>query len=663
MLQILLAIIFVVAAVVAPKFISDKEYEGRWNEGDQKYDKHVKSFGWLRGIIRGVCVVCALLSIFATSFVYVSSDEVGHLKRIYFAKSMKPGQIIAMNGEKGPQAEIIPPGFHFSLFIRFLNDIHREDVVEIPEGSYGYLTARDGEPLRPDQMYADAFDPAQFGQMVTQAKFFLKNGGQKGPQTSIITPGKWRINRFLWDVKIMHAKKIEAGHVGVIKSNVYSRVDFGNLKTEKPLDCTPVQEKTANDQDLAVPIVPVGCIGVWETALNPGEFYINEKAYKVIDVDTRVQTWEYKGGFTRRYIDLKVQANGDITQTEGSDVIEKPAHAADEAVLTRVEGWVVPQELRALVQVTPKNAPFVVASVGGLQEVEDRILTPAIKSVVRNVVGGSVTVDEVVFEEVKEFIYGENGGQVIDKETGQPITKMVLRPVIDKKTDQPKTKTVIRPTKVLDLVENRPLLENEVELIVHDEGLKAGVDIKEIRFGDPAIPPELLVARQREQLAQQMRSAFIEEQKSQEERIITENKKATADQQSTLVEADIQEQRSIRIARAKKNEGQGEKDKLDLIAQGQKSQANVLGEDRVVDLRKFELMIDRVFALLEENPEILTTALSNAQKFVPERLFNLGGGDAAGLTGAFGVLGDMLSPPEKTKKRPIPAGTPTVVQR
>jgi hypothetical protein len=47
----------------------------------------------------------------------------------------------------------------------------------------------------------------------------------------------------------------------------------------------------------------------------------------------------------------------------------------------------VPLELRVLAQVTPDNAPFVVASVGGLPEIENNIMVPTIRSIVRNVVG------------------------------------------------------------------------------------------------------------------------------------------------------------------------------------------------------------------------------------------------------------------------------------
>ncbi len=41
---------------------------------------------------------------------------------------------------------------------------------------------------------------------------------------------------------------------------------------------------------------------------------------------------------------------------------------------------------------------------------------------------------------------------------------------------------------------------------------------------------------------------------------------------------------------------------------------------------------------------MLTAALSNAQKFVPERVFSLGGdGGGNSLAGAAGILGDFLS--------------------
>ena len=580
--------------------------------------------GTARFAVRGLGVLVAVGLIASLSFVFVDKDESGHRNKIYLGGDLKSGAIIATQGEKGPQAEILPPGFHFELGLQILYDITMQPVVEIPSGQYGFLLALDGIPLRDNQTYADPFAEEDADKMINDTAYFLSHGGQKGPQTTVLTPGKYRLNHFLWKIEPGQVTDIPKGFVGVVKSNVRSRVDFGNLRAERPEDCSPTADVGTLKGVLSVPLVPVGCIGVWGEALNPGKYYINEKAYTVTLVDTRVQTWEYRGGFTRRQISLAVDQQGRITQREESENIKVPPHAADEAIFLKVEGWTIAQQLRVLVQVTPEHAPFVVASVGGLQEVEDRIMSPAVQSVVRNVAGGMIRVPTQVLDERGAPILDGNG--------------------------EPEMRTVTRRVRVLDVIENRTALEEAIEKIIHNEGLKAGVDIKEVRLLEPDLPPELLVARKREQLAQQLAKAYHQERGAQSERIKTEQTRATADQQDKLVEAQIEVKRSEQFAMARRNEGQGERDKLMLIAEGQKSQSEILGQDRVVELRKFEFVVGRLLDFFDSNPEVLTSALTNAHKFVPERVFTLGGGEGSdSLAGAAGVLGDFLDSGGKRK--------------
>jgi regulator of protease activity HflC (stomatin/prohibitin superfamily) len=318
--------------------------------------------------------------------------------------------------------------------------------------------------------------------------------------------------------------------------------------------------------NLKAEVVPVGFKGVWKKVLMPGQYYINDDAFKVIEFDTRIQTWEYSGGYHRRWIDLEIGQEGKIQQkTREADIPVNP-DAADMAIAVKVEGWEFPMDLRVLVQVSPEMAPYVVASVGNIQEIEDDILTPTIRSVVRNVVG---------------------------------------------------------KIKVFDLIEKRNEIEDEIEAKIIPEGDKAWISIKEIRIGDVIIPPELLVSKQREQLAGQLKRTFEEEKIAQETRIETEKKRAMADQQPILIAAQIEKDAAEFRKDAAKSLGEGEKMRLVEIAEGQKAQTEVLGQDRVLQLA----MLKDILEAAKASPDIVK---------VPTVLVQ---GTGQGFEGAAAVLG------------------------
>src|SRR5262245_33204528 len=582
-------------------------------------------------LVRIVGVIILLFSVLSTSFVHVPDGHLGQLFRVYGGSSLTEGKIVAANGENGPQAEILTPGFHFWLLVNVLYDVDtRQQEVLIPAGKVGVLSARDGAALRPGQAFADPF-PTTLGYRMLDAVVFLKNGGQRGPQLTVLTPGKYRLNRYLWDVSERDAKETGAGFVGVVKSNVHADIDFGTLSAKKPENCDVIVNRDRNTQRLEAPIVPVGCIGVWDKSLQPGKYYFNPDAFATTEIDTRAQVWTYAGGYKRASIALTVDAKGDIVQTRTEVDVPVSRDNADRAIIVKMEGWDVPLELRVVAQVSPTEAACVVGSVGTLKEIEDRVLTPSIRAITRDVAGGSYEVTEARVDE-----------------TGKPVLNPDGKPIFV---------TVNRPTKVLDLINQRPLIEGEVERRIRPEGQKSCVTIREVRLGEPAIPPELLVAVRRGQLATQLAKAFIQEKGAQEKRIESDKAKATADQQSDLVRAEIGVQTSLQNAQALRNQGQGERDKLTLISEGQKAQTEVLGVDATVRLRQYELMLDRMFGFADKNPNVLTTALANAHKFVPERVTNVGSGNASdSLMGAASILGDLLSP--SAPRAAAPAAAP-----
>src|SRR5215472_7975470 len=591
---------------------------------------------------RVIGIIIILFAFASTSFVFVPDGHLGHLFRVYGGGSLTEGRIVAANGENGPQAEVFTPGFHIRplLNVIYTVDTSKEEVT-IPQGKVGVLTARDGTPLRSGQAIADPFPPRYRYQML-DATTFLNNGGQRGPQLTVLTPGKWRINRYLWDVAEADAKEVKAGYVGVVKSNVYADIDFGTLKAVKPEKCDVITNKEVSAGRLEAPIVPVGCIGVWKDSLQPGRYYFPPDAFLITEIDTRAQVWTYAGGYKRSNIALTVDSKGEIVQTRTEEDVPVSRDNADRAVFVKMEGWDVPLELRIVAQVSPAEASCVVAGVGTLKDVEDRVLTPSIRAITRDVAGGTY--------EVTEAKVDENAKPILDRE-GKPIFL-----------------TVNRPTKVLDLINQRPLIESEIERRIRPEALKSCVTIREVRLGEPAIPPELLVAVRREQLATQLAKAFIQERAAQEKRIDSEKAKETANQQGTLVRAEIGVQASVQNALAARNEGQGERDKLTAIAAGQKAQVEVLGPEATRQLRQFELTLETLSKFANAHPEVLSAALTNAYKFVPQTSINLGSGSGSGsLLDAAGLVGGLLTAgqsgpaqPQQTAPARASSGPPPV---
>ena len=534
-----------------------------------------------------VMILVGLGFLASTSFVLVPADKVGQLKRTYLAADLPPGRIIALPGQKGPQAEILGPGFHFRPLLNVLFDVEPVDVVQVPEGFYGQITALDGAPMPEGMFIAPVIADDKLATML-DAQTFIEQGGFRGPQETVLKPGSYRLNRYLFDVRVdqdTSATIIPTGQVGVVKSNVQQP---GLYCKEEMVRVSQAQHDA---EALSVPLVPKGCIGLWKEPLLPGAYYLNRHAYEVTLVDTRVQTWEYKGGYTKRFIDLSLDQQGNLNQVERAINVPKPDTAVDVAVFVKVEGWDIPQELRAVAQVSPENAPIVAGSVGGIDQIEHRILTPLIRSIVRNVAGSNIRIPK------------KDGDKIIGYE--------------------------VRPTRVLDFIENREAIEDTIEEQIKIEARKAGVEIKEVRLGEPSIPPEILLGRQRQQLADQLGEAYKRETEAQKQRIETEQAKATANEQPRLVESQI----AVKVAEQKEAEraalGRAERKYLEEIAQGQLAQANVLGQDRVAMLQA----LDKVLGTLEREPNLVTLM----GKLVPNTVVT-----GSSLEGAAAILGDAL---------------------
>ncbi|WP_284315074.1 SPFH domain-containing protein [Labrys miyagiensis] len=138
--------------------------------------------------IVGVLIAIALFVRVSGIVRYIPNDRLGVLEKLWSFRGSVQSGFIALRGEAGYQPDVLRGGFHF--FMPFQFRIHPVSLVTIPQSEIGYVFARDGEPLPPTQTLANNEVANDF----QDARGFLSNGGQKGPQRKILREGTYAIN-------------------------------------------------------------------------------------------------------------------------------------------------------------------------------------------------------------------------------------------------------------------------------------------------------------------------------------------------------------------------------------------------------------------------------------------------------------------------------------
>ncbi|MEQ8848350.1 SPFH domain-containing protein [Botrimarina sp.] len=301
-------------------------------------------------------VVLVAIGFTFASFRYVAEDRIGLVSKNVGLEALPPGRIIATGGEKGPQAEILGPGWH-PWYFPGVYDIDFQPLVEIPAGKVGIINARDGEPLPPNTTYALEWAEDQVRQMLDARYFLTDGGGYRGPQTSVLKPGSYRVNTKLFEVKMADVTTIEKATVGVVKSNVGER---------------PELPEGAQSGRLAR-LVKRGERGIWKSPLRPGQYYLNTDAQEVTIISTRKQVV--------RYTDATVAQSGE--------------HEESEIIVRTSDGFTFPVDVRVEYEIEPDNAPLLVATLGDDQVGLRSVMNSAVRAIFRNNAEGVKALDYV----------------------------------------------------------------------------------------------------------------------------------------------------------------------------------------------------------------------------------------------------------------------------
>jgi regulator of protease activity HflC (stomatin/prohibitin superfamily) len=192
-------------------------------------------------------------------------------------KDLPTGQILALEKEqKGIQLEVLPEGRYFRNPFAWGWEMAR--IMDIPAGKMGVLTRVYGHDLPVGKVIAEA--------------------GSKGIVADVLSPGKYRINPYAYDVHQFDAITIRPGHVGVVTSLIGMDV----LDDDIP----PAQRNQF--------LVEKGLKGVQSAVLDPGTYYLNSYMLNVVEVNLQSQRFEMSGEDAISFLTM----DGFTVQVEGT---------------------------------------------------------------------------------------------------------------------------------------------------------------------------------------------------------------------------------------------------------------------------------------------------------------------------------------------------------
>lgn len=360
--------------------------------------------------------------------VIIAQDSVGIINKKFVLfgrnRTLPDGAIIALNGEAGIQADTLAPGIHFGYW-PWQYQIDIQKFITIAEGSIGVVESRDGRSLSQGRVLARKVECDSF----QDARKFLMNGGERGPQIAIVPPGTYRINTQLFSIAAEPVLEIEDNMVGIVTTREGRALQTGDIAgREVPnhnlfqdgqafIDnggCKGLQEQVIlagryfiNPRFAAVetkpmtevPIANAGVViafvgdtgvdvtgesfkhgnlverghkGVWVEPLDPGKYPINPFTHRVENVPTANVVLNWATGKTEAH---KLDANLSTITVRSSD------------------GFTFNLDVSQIIHIPRNDAPKVIARFGSMANLVTQVLEPTIGNYFRNAAQGSDVIE------------------------------------------------------------------------------------------------------------------------------------------------------------------------------------------------------------------------------------------------------------------------------
>lgn len=182
----------------------------------------LQSESWLECLV--LTIFFAAASPLALGVVVIRENQIGLVIKKFSARSLPAGEMIALHGEAGYQADTLPPGVHFGYWL-WQFKIGKAPMTVVPPGEIALVVAAAGTAIPAGRILGKVVECDNF----QDARRFLSNGGEKGRQLGLLTAGTYRINPALFTVvttgradehgvssQQLQLTQIEADRVGIV---------------------------------------------------------------------------------------------------------------------------------------------------------------------------------------------------------------------------------------------------------------------------------------------------------------------------------------------------------------------------------------------------------------------------------------------------------------
>jgi regulator of protease activity HflC (stomatin/prohibitin superfamily) len=239
------------------------------------------------------------------------------------------------------------------------------------------------------------------------------------------------------------------------------------------------------------------------------------------------------------------------------------------AVISR-EGFEMRVGVKVVIRVRPEQAPLMVAKIGSIENLIDHVVHPMIDSSFRNQASSS---------------------------------------------------------EAMNFMQDRADEQAKAEARTREELEKYHVECVSVLISQIILPQELMEIHTRRVIAAQQQEMYVEQQKSEEKRIDTENTRAKADKQVELVAAQIGVQVAEQTKQKTINEAEGRARAIELEGEAEGKKIQAVG---AATAEAYEKQVAAVGQLNLAGIEVTKAVAAAGLKITPDIMVGGGGGDGTG---------------------------------